>query len=129
GMGLGAALASGLTGVIYTAASWPIALAAWSVLAVIAIVLWGRVQEPAQTKNVKLERVAIVSPWKNKRAWYMLLFFGMQSALFFSLITWLAPIAMDKGMSILTAGAVLTVMTTVQLICNLSIPVLLEKYP
>ena len=129
GMGLGAALAAGLTGVIYTAAGWPAALASWSVLTLIALVLWLRVHEPAQTEDVKVEGVPFVSPWKNKRAWYMLLFFGFQSALFFSLITWLAPIAMDKGMSILTAGAVLTVMTTVQLVCNLSIPVFLEKYP
>lgn len=58
----------------------------------------------------------------------MLLFFAFQTALFFSLITWLAPIAIAKGMDVLSAGAVLTVMTSVQLVGNLSLPILLTKH-
>lgn len=129
GLGLGAALASGLTGVFYTITNWPLALASWGILAIIGIILWLRVEQPVDPPEVELEGVPVVSPWRNKRAWYMLLFFGGQSALFFSLITWLAPIAIDKGMGVLQAGAVLTVMATVQLIGNLSIPMLLQKYP
>lgn len=130
GMGLGATLAAGLTGVFYSFAGWPIALASWGLLAIAAIVLWLRVQEPAaDVTEIPMEEVPVVSPWRNRRAWYMLLFFGFQSALFFSIITWLAPIAIDKGMSILLAGAVLTVTSAVQIACNLSIPLLLEKWP
>lgn len=130
GMGLGATLAAGLTGVFYSVAGWPIALASWGLLSIAAIILWLRVKEPAaEVAEIPMEGIAVVSPWKNTRAWYMLLFFGFQSALFFSIITWLAPIAIEKGMSILAAGAVLTVMSTVQIVCNLSIPLLLEKWP
>lgn len=130
GMGLGATLAAGLTGVFYSVAGWPIALASWGLLSIAAITLWLRVKEPAaEVAEIPMEGIAVVSPWKNTRAWYMLLFFGFQSALFFSIITWLAPIAIEKGMSILAAGAVLTVMSTVQIVCNLSIPLLLEKWP
>ncbi len=130
GMGLGATLAAGLTGVFYAVAGWPIALASWGLLSIAAIVLWLRVKEPAaEVTEIPMEGAAVVSPWKNRRAWYMLLFFGFQSALFFSVITWLAPIAIEKGMSILVAGGVLTVMSTIQIACNLSIPLLLEKWP
>lgn len=128
GMGAGATLASGLTGVFYTLAGWPFALASWSVLAILAILIWQRIEQP-QEEEADLEGVAVVSPWRNRRAWLMLLFFGFQSALFFSLITWLAPIAIEKGMGVLSAGAVLTVMTAVQLVGNLSIPALLAKFP
>lgn len=128
GMGLGAMLASGLTGVFYTVAGWPFALASWGVLSIIALVLWLRVEEPHKVEVSNPEGRA-ASPWKNRRAWYMLLFFGFQSAMFFSLITWLAPIAIDKGMNVLTAGAVLTVMAAVQLVGNLSLPILLTKFP
>lgn len=130
GLGLGATLSTGLTGVFYTWTNWPLALASWGVLAIIALILWFRVNEP-RTEGVDDELIGGrgTSPWRNRRAWYMLVFFGFQSALFFSLITWLAPIAIDKGMGVLTAGAVLTVMTSVQLIGNLSIPALLEKFP
>ncbi|MBB5178586.1 CP family cyanate transporter-like MFS transporter [Planomicrobium koreense] len=128
GMGLGAMLASGLTGVFYTLAGWPLALASWGVLALIALPFWLRVKEPPKTYAVDAGSPA-KPPWKNKRAWTMLLFFGFQSAMFFSLITWLAPIAIDKGMNVLTAGAVLTVMAAVQLVGNLSLPVLLARFP
>lgn len=127
GMGLGAMLASGLTGVFYTVAGWPIALASWGVLTVPALALWLRAKEPEKSE-VRHAAIPTSSPWSNKRAWYMLLFFAFQTALFFSLITWLAPIAIDKGMDVLKAGAVLTVMTSVQLVGNLSLPILLAKH-
>ncbi|SDI17270.1 MFS transporter, CP family, cyanate transporter [Planococcus glaciei] len=128
GMGLGAALSSGLTGVFYTILDWPLALASWGLLAIAALILWQRVEEP-ESDALEVRGEPVLSPWKNKRAWLMLLFFAFQSALFFSLITWLAPIASDKGMNILAAGAVLTVMSLVQLVGNLSIPALLGKFP
>ena len=128
GMGLGATLSSGLTGVFYTILDWPLALASWGLLAIAALILWQRVEEP-ESDALEVRGEPVLSPWKNKRAWLMLLFFAFQSALFFSLITWLAPIASDKGMNILAAGAVLTVMSLVQLVGNLSIPALLGKFP
>lgn len=130
GLGLGATLSTGLTGVFYTWTNWSLALASWGILAIIALILWFRVNEPkSEAVEDDLTGGTGISPWKNRRAWYMLFFFGFQSALFFSMITWLAPIVIEKGMTVLSAGAVLTVMTSVQLIGNLSIPALLEKFP
>ncbi|MCH4827092.1 CynX/NimT family MFS transporter [Planococcus halocryophilus] len=130
GMGLGATLAAGLTGVFYTISDWPLAIASWSLLSVIAISIWLRVEQPAEEKvEASVFKMTQESPLKSKRAWYMLLFFGSQSALFFSMLTWLAPIAIDKGMSVLAAGGVLTLMTAVQIIGNISIPLFFDKFP
>lgn len=131
GMGLGATLSAGLTGVFYIVADWPLAIASWSLLSIVAVIFWLRVEQPAEVKAEKTGVVEVVpiSPWKNKRAWYMLLFFGCQSALFFSMLTWLAPIAIDKGMSVLAAGGVLTLMSAVQIAGNISIPLFFTKFP
>lgn len=130
GMGLGATLSAGLTGVFYTLADWPLAIASWSLLSVFALVVWLRVEQPPEiTPQKEKVNTSKVSPLKNKRAWYMLLFFGFQSSLFFSMLTWLAPIAMDKGMSVLAAGGVLTLMTAVQIAGNISIPLFFSKFP
>jgi len=130
GMGLGATLAAGLTGVFYTISDWPLAIGSWSLLSVIAISIWLRVEQPAEEKVEASDfKMTQESPLKSKRAWYMLLFFGSQSALFFSMLTWLAPIAIDKGMSVLAAGGVLTLMTAVQIIGNISIPLFFDKFP
>lgn len=130
GMGLGATMAAGLTGIFYSIAGWPIALASWGLLAIAAIILWLRVEElEADASQIPVQGMAVVSPLKNKRAWYMLAFFGLQSSLFFSTITWLAPIAIEKGLSIVLAGAVLTVVSIVGIIGNITLPLLLEKWP
>lgn len=130
GMGVGATLAAGLTGVIYSFAGWPIALASWGLLSIVAILVWLRVNEPpAEIIEVPVEGVGMVSPLKNKRAWYMLAFFGLQSSLFFSTVTWLAPIAIDKGLSIVLAGGVLTVVSIVGIMGNLTLPFLLDRWP
>ncbi|MFP8781523.1 MFS transporter [Planococcus plakortidis] len=133
GMGLGATLAAGLTSIVYAAAGWPAGLAIWSVLAIAALIVWLRMPEAkskGQAQAMPDDPLPITeSPWKNVKAWYMLLFFGFQSAFFFSMLTWLAPIAIDKGLSVLSAGAVVTVMTAVQIVCNISIPLLFSRYP
>lgn len=131
GMGLGATLAAGLTSVVYAASGWPAGLAVWSGLALAALIVWLRMPEvDAKSEQLPDDSLPISgSPWKNVKAWYMLLFFGFQSAFFFSMLTWLAPIAIDKGLSVLSAGAVVTVMTAVQIICNISIPLLFSRYP
>lgn len=130
GMGLGASLAAGLTGVLYTVFNWPLAIASWSLLSIVAIIIWLRVEQPTEEKVEKKERKNLhESPLKNKRAWYMLLFFGFQSSLFFSMLTWLAPIAIDKGMTVLAAGGVLTLMTAVQIVGNISIPLFFDRFP
>lgn len=130
GMGLGASLAAGLTGVLYTVFNWPLAIASWSLLSIVAIIIWLRVEQPTEEKVKKKERKNLhESPLKNKRAWYMLLFFGFQSSLFFSMLTWLAPIAIDKGMTVLAAGGVLSLMTAVQIVGNISIPLFFDRFP
>ncbi|WP_135449259.1 CynX/NimT family MFS transporter, partial [Planococcus citreus] len=110
GMGLGATLAAGLTSVVYAASGWPAGLAVWSGLALAALIVWLRMPEvEAKSEQLPDDSLPISgSPWKNVKAWYMLLFFGFQSAFFFSMLTWLAPIAIDKGLSVLSAGAVVT---------------------
>lgn len=129
--GAGATISAGFTGVFFEKFnSWQIALGLWGVLTIIAIILWtfaaddkdeavGNVEEDGQVRN----------PWKNKTAWLILLFFGLQTSLFFSLTTWLSPIAQEQDFSLVTASAVLTTMSLVQIIGNLFIPMLISKFP
>ena len=136
GMGVGSAASAGLTGVFFEATgSYYFALSIWSVLALVGLVTWffmmrGKMEIRQQAPSVvKAQRKQTVSPWKSRQAWLFLLFFGLQSSLFFSIITWLAPIASSVGMTLIQAGALLSVMTTVQLFLNLLLPLAMAKYP
>ncbi|MET0785678.1 MAG: MFS transporter [Paenisporosarcina sp.] len=134
GMGGGATLSAGLTGVIYVMVGerWEYALSIWSALALLAYLVWilsisknEAVIEPSETNESLLFR----SPWSNKRAWLILLFFGFQASLFFSLSTWLGSAAGELGFNVIEAGTVISVLTIAQIVGNLFIPLLLEKFP
>ncbi|OCS88730.1 CynX/NimT family MFS transporter [Caryophanon tenue] len=133
GIGFGATISAGFTTVFFDwSNAWTFALGIWGVLAAVAIVIWmmatkgGNEQVGTVTEAVAQEGR---NPWKTKRAWMLLLFFGVQTSLFFSMTTWLAPIAQEEGFTLATAGLVLTVMSIVQLFGNLTIPAMLDKYP
>ncbi|WP_082731963.1 CynX/NimT family MFS transporter [Sporosarcina sp. HYO08] len=136
GMGVGSAVSAGLTAVFFEwSNSYRFALSIWAVLAVIGLLSWFLamkdqvvVQEQSQA-IVKAERKKASSPWKSNKAWLFLLFFGLQSSAFFSIITWLAPIAISSGMTLLEAGTLLSVMTTVQIFLNIGLPLLMERFP
>jgi MFS transporter, CP family, cyanate transporter len=135
GMGVGSAASAGLTGLFYEATgSYYFALSIWAVLVIIGLASWFFMMkenlEVRQTVPVAVQvKDKGKSPWKTRKAWLFLLFFGLQSSLFFSIITWLAPIATSTGMTLLQAGTLLSVMATVQIFLNILLPLLMEKFP
>lgn len=134
GMGAGATLSAGLTGVIYMIVGerWEIALSIWSALALLAYVIWVLSIKDTKAVNepLKVDELAVFrSPWSNTRAWLILLFFGFQASLFFSLTTWLGSVAGELGFSVIEAGTVISVLTIAQIAGNIVIPLLLEEFP
>jgi len=134
GMGVGSATSAGITGVFYqSTGSYLFALSIWSSLAFFGLFMWMLASKKnlavQQKVTVDVVQKKPVSPWKSKKAWLFLLFFGFQSSLFFSVVTWLAPIALASGMSLIKAGSLLGVTTIVQTILNLGLPLLMNKYP
>ena len=129
-IGFGAMISAGFTGVFYERFqnSWPAALSIWGVLAFIAIIVWSIVLPEKQQVEAKITEQVGRNPWKLKTVWIIMLFFGIQTSLFFSLTTWLSPIAMEQGMGLLVAGSVITAMSIVQMIGNIIIPSLLNKF-
>lgn len=135
GMGVGSAASAGLTALFFEATdSYPFALSIWSVLAVFGLVCWFfTMKHTVEVKQVEkstktFKKPMQNSPWKSKKAWLFLLFFGLQSSAFFSIITWLAPIATTAGMTLLQAGTLLSVMTTVQIFLNILLPLAMERF-
>ncbi|WP_153732484.1 MFS transporter [Sporosarcina obsidiansis] len=132
GMGMGATLSTGLTAVFYEASdsSYAFALAIWSVLAIVGIIAWKiTASHPLEVKQAtELAIKKGENPWRSRTAWSFLLFFGLQSALFFSILTWLVPIAVTNGMTLLHAGTLLSMMTIVQIVMNIGFPILLQRF-
>ncbi|PGA07520.1 CynX/NimT family MFS transporter [Bacillus mycoides] len=129
GMGTGASLSAGLTIPLQHVLKddWNMALAFWGVLTIIAIIFWYPVmkrKKNTSTQNKKNNSL----PLRNKKAWLFTIFFGLQSGIFYSITTWLAPANQSMGVSREQAGTLITVFTVIQMICSFLIPTLADIY-
>ncbi|MFC5603377.1 CynX/NimT family MFS transporter [Sporosarcina koreensis] len=136
GMGVGSSIGAGLTAIIYeSTGSYPFSLGIWAVLTIVGILFWklstkGTIRVHQQEKEKReYGKTGTVSPWRKKKAWLHLLFFGFQASSFFCIITWIVPVVTDAGMSLVQASMLLSLMMTIQIVLNLIFPLLYERFP
>ncbi|WP_319802175.1 CynX/NimT family MFS transporter [Bacillus thuringiensis] len=129
GMGTGASLSAGLTIPLQHVLKddWNMALAFWGVLTIIAILFWYPVMKRKKNTSTQDKKNNSL-PLRNKKAWLFTIFFGLQSGIFYSITTWLAPANQSMGVSSEQAGTLITVFTVVQMICSFLIPTLADIY-
>ncbi len=128
GMSLFAAVASGISVplAVDLAWGWRGSLASWSVLMVLALLVWIPQLKPHQSGR-QTNLLPAKNVWASKLAWQVTLFMGAQSVMYFTLITWLPDMLIARGMSPVEAGIALSYMQLISLIGTFFIPGLLIK--
>lgn len=126
----GAALAAAVTVPVETAlgGGWRIGLAMWAVPVVVVLLLWAP-QAGRETSGPRAAAASVPGLWRDPLAWSVALFMGLQSALAFCVLGWLAPILRERGLDAETAGLVLSVLILVQLATSLTIPAVAARWP
>lgn len=125
-MTVGAALASALSVPIFEASghSFTLALSCWSLLGVVALVVWAFfLREKGTRGNVVKTRL----PLRNKRALLLTIYFGLMASMFYTVTAWISPIAHSFGYSKTGSAMMLTIFTIVQVPVSLIIPGLAAK--
>ena len=130
-MMLGATGASALTVPLAEASgSWQVALASWSVVAVVGLVAWLPVvrrvnvhDEPPETPLRGREPM----PWGSRTAWLLAAYLALQSFGFYSQLAWIPPSYEALGWSARGAGLLLALWSTVQLIAGVGGPALADR--
>ena len=119
----GAASASGLTLPIehLVAGSWSGALAVWAVPAFIVLLIWTP-QALGSRRQVSHSGFRVVGLWRDRLAWQVTLFMGLQSALAYCVFGWLAPILRERGFDATTAGAIVSLSVMAQVVTCLAVP-------
>lgn len=81
--------------------SWQTAVTIISVIALLAAVVWlpNLKYNERATNNSEPAAEQGTNMWKKMNAWWLLLFFGGQCFVFYSIVAWLPSIAMDAGLS------------------------------
>ncbi len=118
---LGAALAAGATVPLQAASdSWRIALAAWALPAVLAAILWWPIQR--HSPPLAVSRTGSSCLLKDRLAWQVTLYMGLQSSLAYCVFGWLPAILQDRGLTPLESGFSLSLSVMVQLVTALGAP-------
>jgi CP family cyanate transporter-like MFS transporter len=126
-LSIGAGLAAGLTVPLVRQMGGAVApaLAIWALPVAIAFVLWlPQLRLPRPGDRVAGADIGLLRDWQ---AWQITLFFGLQSALYYTLLSWLPTIYRDRGVSPTAAGAVLAVMSAVGILGNFATPLLAHR--
>lgn len=120
---LGAAVAAALTVPIESipGSDWRWALVFWDIPLFAAIALW-----LPFSRAGKANRIVTATPLPKLRnsalAWQVSLFMGIQSAIAYCVFGWLPVILVDRGLTPLAAGFMLSICMGVQIITSLSAP-------
>jgi MFS transporter, CP family, cyanate transporter len=106
----GAALAAGLTVPLERRFGWEAALAVWALPAVAAFVVLGvaLIRDRAPS-SIQGREGGVRGLLRDKLAWQVTLYMGVQSLVFYAGLAWLAAILRDDGYSAGAAGALLAV--------------------
>lgn len=101
--------------------SWSVGLGIWALPAALVAVIWA----PQALRSKPGAGRAAQRPgslWRDPLAWQVTFFMGLQSALAYCVMGWMAPILRDRGMDGVEAGYVLSVSILLQVVTCLLVP-------
>lgn len=130
-MNLLAAVASGISIPLAVQAGlgWQGSLAVWSVLSVLAILVWMVQRKQRAEVSGSASGVKGQSLIRSRMAWNITLFMGLQSFTFYCNISWLPEILHSQGLDYGSAGWMLSILQFVSLPFSFIIPVLAGRRP
>src|SRR5690606_24703202 len=107
--------------------SWQIGLVAWAVPALIVALLWlpRSWVPPTQHGARKLPKLSL---WHDGLAWQVACFMGLQSALAYCVMVWMAPLLRWRGMDGAEAGLYVSLSIMVQVVTCLLVPMAATRF-
>jgi len=126
-LSVGAALAGGLSVPAEHAVGWRATLAVWSVPAVLALVVVVPAAVRVRANSVDRLGGEMRTLLGDRLAWQVTLFFGLQSAVFYTGLAWLPSILRTEGYGAAAAGALLSLYAIGGVPASLATPVLATR--
>lgn len=128
-MNIFAAIASGVSLPVsnHLASGWRGSLLIWGILSLIALIVWlPQLRYRHRTGGVRISSKSSI--WRSKLAWQVTIVMGLQSFVFYSVVSWLPEILTDRGMSGSTAGWMLSLMQFFSVPVTFFVPILAGRF-
>ncbi|MDV2581917.1 CynX/NimT family MFS transporter [Alkalibacillus haloalkaliphilus] len=104
---------------------WQGALLFWGAITIVAIIFWiPQLKRNQSDTNKQIANPTESSVWSSKLAWQVTIFMGLQSFLFYCLVTWLPEILHTGGMSLALSGWMVSILQIVGLPSTMIAPYL-----
>ena len=128
GIMLGAAISASISPFIEAEYGWRMGLGSWSLLALIALIAWWFYKPDARRfQDDDAQIVATPGLWRNRRSWYLAIFFSLGSSCYVCVLAWLSPYAIEQGYTAKQAGLMLGLLTAMEVVAGLLFPALSAK--
>nr|WP_205516790.1 MFS transporter [Paenibacillus sp. SYP-B3998] len=127
GMNVCGAIASGISVPLsrHLGLGWKGALGCWAILAFFAILVWlPQMRNRHRQTTTKAGSRQKGNLWRSPLAWQVTLFMGLQSMIFYVIITWLPEILRERGISSDIAGWLLFLMQVALLPVTFIVPII-----
>lgn len=111
------------------AMGWQGALAIWVVIALVALVIWfPQVRHPAPLPKYDVaENGRKTNVWTSITAWQITVFMGLQSLMYYTMLTWLPEILLRHGYTVNEAGWMLSIMQIALIPLTFIVPIIAGK--
>ena len=106
---------------------WQGALAVWGIVTVIALFIWAPQLKNPTKLPVAEENQKKINMWTSFTAWQVTLFMGLQSLMYYTVLTWLPDILQTSGYSESIAGWLLSLQLFALIPMTFIIPIIAGK--
>ncbi len=133
GIMAGAAVAAAGAAGLASSFGWPVALAFWTLPALLALPLWLKATRGLSvgqsSPRSRSAPPAAHRYWRNLRAWELMLFFGIGTGAYTLVLAWLPPFYTSLGWEPSAAGFLLGGLTLAEVMAGLAVSAWIGRFP
>lgn len=128
GLAAGATIAAALAVPLAFGGDWRISLLVLSLATTLTIGAW-LLLVPRDHPDVVAAARRRALPWRSRIAWLLAVIFGLQSILFYGVVSWLPSAFVERGWTAAAAGSLVALLNAAGLVTVLTVPLVADRFP